>query len=151
MARENNLLSIGDISKYTRISKYSLRYYERIGLLKPYFIEPDSGYRYYTFDQVYLIEVISLCIELDIPLKELTRFIDTEGTIDYSGLLGYGNEIAEQKLSTLQKSVRFIGDIKKKIALTETYPQDGELYTREIQKKYYCVATCKKSDRKSVV
>ena len=144
MMRKNNLLSIGDISKYTRISKYSLRYYERIDLLKPAFIDPDSGYRYYTFDQVYLIEVISLCIELDIPLKELTIFIDPEGTIDYSGLLEYGNKIAEQKLYILQKSVRFIGDIKKNIALTETYPQNGKLYTREIQKKYYCVAPYKK-------
>ena len=144
MARKNDLLSIGDISKYTRISKYSLRYYERIGLLKPAFIDPDSGYRYYTFDQVYIIEIISLCIELGIPLKELTKFIDGEGTIDYSSLLEYGNDIAEQKLKTLQRSVKFIGAIKNRIAQTETYPQSGELYTREIQKKYYCVTPCKK-------
>ena len=145
--RKNNLLSIGEISKYTRVNVYSLRYYERIGILKPALIDSGSGYRYYTFDQIYLIEVISLCIELDIPLKELTKFIDEKEMIDYSGLLAYGNKIAERKMKSLQRSMKFISDINNKIALTEKYPQGGEIYTREIQKKYFCVTQCKKSFR----
>lgn len=143
MARKNNFLSIGEVAKYTGASIDSLRYYERIKLLEPAHIDTDSSYRYYSFDQIYLIEVISLCIELDIPLKELTQYIAEDETVDYSGLLAYGKEIAEKKLNTLQKGLKFIGDIEKKIALTEKYPQDGKIYTREIPQKYFCVTPCK--------
>lgn len=149
MARKNNFLSIGEVAKYTGASIDSLRYYERIKLLEPALIDPDSGYRYYSFDQVYLVEVISLCIELDIPLKELTQHIIEGDTIDYSGLLAHGKRIAEEKFKVLRKGLKLINDIEQKIALTETYPQGGEIYTRKIQEKYFCVSPCKRVLKKA--
>ncbi|MCL1993940.1 MAG: MerR family transcriptional regulator [Spirochaetes bacterium] len=142
MARKNNFLSIGELAKYTGASIDSLRYYERIKLLEPAFTDPYSGYRYYSFDQVYLVEIISLCIELDIPLKELTQFIEEDETLDYSGLLAHGKEIAEKKLKLLQKGLKFIGDIERKIALTEKSPMDGKIYKRVFPQKYFCVTPC---------
>ena len=147
MARKNNFLSIGAVAKYTGASIDSLRYYERLKLLEPAFTDPDSRYRYYSFDQIYLIEIISLCIELDIPLKELTKFIGEDETVDYSGLITHGKEIANKKLRTLQKRLQFISGIEKKIALTEKYQQSGAIYSRQIPKKYFCVTPCEKSFR----
>lgn len=44
---EENMLKIGEFSKLSRISIRMLRYYDDIGLIKPYFIDPVNGYRYY--------------------------------------------------------------------------------------------------------
>ena len=41
------MLKIGEFSKLSRISIRMLRYYDDIGLIKPYFIDPVNGYRYY--------------------------------------------------------------------------------------------------------
>lgn len=40
--------SIGEVSKITGLSIDRLRNYDKIGLLKPSYIDPNSGYRYYS-------------------------------------------------------------------------------------------------------
>ena len=46
------MLKIGDFSKLSRISIRMLRHYDEIGLLKPVRIDPESGYRYYSENQL---------------------------------------------------------------------------------------------------
>ena len=46
------MLKIGDFSKLSRVSIRMLRHYDEIGLLKPVWIDPESGYRYYTPEQL---------------------------------------------------------------------------------------------------
>jgi DNA-binding transcriptional MerR regulator len=107
--------------------------------LKPVFVDPDTDYRYYSFEQMYLVEIIMLCIELDIPLKELSRFIEENKTIDYLSLLQYGKGIAEEKVKTLQRGLRFIGNVEQRISMTEKHQQDGQIYSRKIPEKYFFV------------
>ena len=144
MNEKNKLLSIGKVSKLTGASPRSLRYYERIGLLEPAFIDPDSGYRYYSFDQVYLVDMIKICIEFDIPLKMLEQYLDADGVIDAAALVAYGKQIAEEKMKALQRGLSFIHALEKNIALAEKYPQDGQIYTRDIPEKIFCVMPLEK-------
>ena len=46
------MLKIGDFSKLSRVSIRMLRHYDEIGLLRPVWIDPESGYRYYTAEQL---------------------------------------------------------------------------------------------------
>lgn len=46
------MLKIGDFSKLSRVSIRMLRHYDEIGLLKPIWIDPESGYRYYGAEQL---------------------------------------------------------------------------------------------------
>lgn len=46
------MFRIGDFSKIARVTIKTLRYYDKIGLLKPAFIDVHTGYRYYTDEQV---------------------------------------------------------------------------------------------------
>ncbi len=45
----------------------TLRYYDKIGLLKPT-LKKENGYRYYTIRDLELLEFILLSRQLDIPL-----------------------------------------------------------------------------------
>ena len=141
MSRKNKLLSIGDISKFTGASHRSLRYYEQIGLLAPQFIDPDSSYRYYSFDQVYLVDIIQFCIELDVPLKVLKEYIDAKGTVDTVALLSYARQAAVERQKRLEIGLRFIDSMEQEIALAEQY-QNGQIYTREIAEQAFCVMPC---------
>jgi len=138
MQDKNKLLSIGDIAKLTGATIKALRYYDRIKLLEPMYIDPTSKYRYYTFDQAYFVSIIMFCVELDIPLKELTKFIDENKTIDFSALLVYGKGIAEQKLKKLQQGLQFIDNVEQKIALSKEY-QNQPIYSRDIPEKFFYV------------
>ena len=39
--------SIGEFARRSRLSPKALRLYDRLGLLSPAWIDPDSGYRWY--------------------------------------------------------------------------------------------------------
>jgi len=138
MRRKNKLLSIGEFSKLTGAGIKSLRYYERINILNPAYIDPNSGYRYYSFNQTNLVYLIMFCIELDIPLKELSGFIEGQDTVDYRAFLMHGKEAAQEKMKTLKKGLRFINFLEQKLALQEEYPM-GPIYKREFPEKYFYV------------
>lgn len=46
------LFQIGTVAKLFHLSVSSLRHYEDIGLLKPEYVSPESGYRYYSARQL---------------------------------------------------------------------------------------------------
>ena len=62
-------LTIGEVSKMKGVGIKSLRYYDRLGILKPAYINPDTGYRYYSIEQMLMLDMILLCLGLDIPLN----------------------------------------------------------------------------------
>ena len=49
--KKENLLSIGALSKQTGVHIKSLRYYDSLGILRPAYVDPSSGYRYYSLQQ----------------------------------------------------------------------------------------------------
>jgi len=99
MERENELLSIGEMSKLTGISIQALRYYERKNIIKPVYINPDSGYRYYSPNQIYFIQLISNCVNLDIPLKELDGVLNSDDINELREFIEKNKDIAEKKQS----------------------------------------------------
>lgn len=46
------MLGIGQFSKICQVSVKTLRYYDKIQLLTPAKIDPDTGYRYYNDNQL---------------------------------------------------------------------------------------------------
>ena len=67
---KNELLSIGEAAKLKQVSAKSLRYYETIGFLKPAYVDPSSGYRYYSPDQMIDLDVILTCIEHPVKVTD---------------------------------------------------------------------------------
>jgi DNA-binding transcriptional MerR regulator len=63
-----DLMTIGAFAGRTRLSAKALRLYDRLGLLPPARVDPDSGYRFYGEDQVATARVIALLRRLGMPL-----------------------------------------------------------------------------------
>lgn len=108
-------MSIGKVSKQKNVSIKSLRYYDQIGILKPAFVNTETNYRYYTQDQLYLLDAITVCIKLGIPLKDLNNYVEND-SINLQKLLYDGKILAEQKildihhcLGTLQETLQNLG------------------------------------------
>lgn len=93
----NGYLSIGKVSKLKNVSIKSLRYYDEIGILKPAYINHQTNYRYYTEDQLFILDAIGLCLQLGIPLKDLHRY-SKDGHLNLQKLLYDGKVLAEEKI-----------------------------------------------------
>ncbi len=70
------MFRIGDFSKIARVSGRLLRYYDGIGLLSPRRIDPQTGYRFYTADQLARLNKILALKELGLSLEQIARMLD---------------------------------------------------------------------------
>jgi DNA-binding transcriptional MerR regulator len=62
---------ISDFAKTKNIDTQTLRYYDKIGLLKPNFVDQNSKYRYYTTDQFMMVDIIKFNKLLGLSLEEI--------------------------------------------------------------------------------
>lgn len=112
-------LSIGKVSKLKNVSIKSLRYYDRIGILKPAFINTDTNYRYYTEEQLYLLDAITLCIKLGIPLKDLNRYVENN-SINLQKLLYDGKILAEEKILEIHQCLAALQETLQQLSISES-------------------------------
>src|ERR1700704_2881615 len=64
------LFAIGDFSRATHLTVKTLRHYHETGLLEPAHIDPQTGYRRYTTDQIPVAQIIRRFRDLDMPLDQ---------------------------------------------------------------------------------
>ena len=69
------MLKIGDFSKLSRVSIRMLRHYDEIGLLKPVWIDPESGYRYYAAEQLPIAGRISALKDMGFGLAAIGEIL----------------------------------------------------------------------------
>lgn len=97
------LYSIGEVSKLFHISVSSLRHYEEIGLLKPKYISPNSGYRYYGFEQFEILNNLKYLRALGMPLNDISNFINNRDIDIIENKLRQQKEIVQNKISELNR------------------------------------------------
>jgi DNA-binding transcriptional MerR regulator len=70
------MLKIRDFAKLAEVSMTTLRYYDEIGLLKPIHVDPETGYRFYTMDQLPHLHRILAFKELGLGLTQIIEILD---------------------------------------------------------------------------
>lgn len=137
MVNKKNLLSIGELSKITGVHIKALRYYDSLGILIPTYVDPDSGYRYYSFYHKALVDAIKFCVELDIPLNRFSEFTNDDGPwICYADLIEHGSTIIEEKIKVMQERLTRLRIMQAEIMRSEisyqsTRPQKYTLPARD--------------------
>ncbi len=108
-----NLLSIGEVSKIKGISSRMLRYYDKLGILIPVFINSDTGYRYYSKNQMVILDLIFICTDMGIPLSKFNDFILNNGLYNIEDLTLMGEKIAIKKAKQANDNLERIISLKK--------------------------------------
>ena len=72
------MMTIGEVSRIAHLSVRTLRHYDRIGLLRPC-AATEAGYRLYDEDALKRLHTILLFRELEFPLADIRRILDTPG------------------------------------------------------------------------
>lgn len=71
------LYKIGEFSNMTGLSVKTLRYYDDIDLFKPIDVDLFTGYRYYSTDQIYDLELINVLKSVGFSLEEIKNNWDS--------------------------------------------------------------------------
>ncbi|MFI1988290.1 MerR family transcriptional regulator [Actinoplanes sp. NPDC020271] len=70
------MLSIGDFAGLGRVSVRMLRHYDAIGLLLPAHVDPHSGYRFYTAEQLLRLNRILALKDLGFTLQQVQLMVE---------------------------------------------------------------------------
>lgn len=137
-----NLLSIGELSRIRNVNVQSLRYYEKLGILIPSYINPESGYRYYSLEQIMILDTIILCIDLGIPLKELKKYVNEEGELEFEHLLNDGKKLANEKIKKIESSLDSINRTLQHIHAQKDFLGREGYYSRYIFERFVVTIPC---------
>lgn len=105
---EKKLFPIGEVAKLYHISVGNLRHYEKIGLLLPEYINPNSGYRYYSVKQFECLNTIRYLRALDMPLDTIKSFLTNRDTDNL-------HEILLEHQAAVQKKQKELDLIARKV------------------------------------
>jgi len=124
---KEKLYTIGEVSKLMDISIKALRYYDKINLFKPAYIDPDTNYRYYEDSQIYLLDLIKSLKYIGTPLEEIKK-VHKLKTDDFLIFLTEQEKIVRKKIEFLVEIEQIIANAKKGIQRQKEYPPLGEVF-----------------------
>lgn len=103
------MFRIGEFSRIARVSGRLLRYYDGIGLLSPQRIDPTTGYRYYSAEQLGRLNRILALKDLGLSLEQVARMVDGKiSTDEIRGMLMLKKAELERTLSEEAVRLRHI-------------------------------------------
>ena len=105
------MMTVNEVSKLTGVSVRALQYYDSIGLLKPSGYT-EAGYRLYDETQLERLQQILLFRELEFPLKEIKKILDSDG-FDRKKALEQQIELLTLKKEHLENLITFAREIKR--------------------------------------
>ncbi|MED3333283.1 MerR family transcriptional regulator [Bacillus velezensis] len=105
----------GEFAKLCHVKKQTLFHYDEIGLLSPE-IKKANGYRYYSYHQFELFQVIGLFKEVGVPLKQIKPLLTDKTSEGIITLLKEKSSEIESKIKKLEHLQRMI---RTKVKLTE--------------------------------
>lgn len=122
-----NYLNIGELANLFQINEQTLRYYDKIGLLKP-FTKGENGYRKYKMDQIYTLATIRYLRNLDYPIQDIKYYLSMMGYEDrLSNLTEQYQLLTERifRLQNIQKAIQrktdFVKEKLKDIDLSKIF------------------------------
>lgn len=116
-------LRIGQVSNLYGISLDTLRYYDHKGLLKP-IVDEQSGYRYYSLEQLDTLEMILVGKHLEIPLERIKEKVNSESIEGYLDLMQEQIHFIEAKKEALTKLIQYTTKMKNMLKNIENHVND---------------------------
>lgn len=93
--------SIQQTSKLLKLSKDTLRYYDKIGLIRP--SRGENKYRYYTEEDVLTLKYIEVLKYANFTLEEIQQFFEYKSMHDMEGGSGIKVLLEDKRLEYKQK------------------------------------------------
>lgn len=97
-----NRFQIGEMAAVNHTTVKTLRYYDQIGLFRPRFVDPNSGYRYYEAEQFERLNTIQYLKTMGLSLAEIKQHLDRRSITDFKQLLQKQEGAIDQQIQMLQ-------------------------------------------------
>ncbi len=128
---------IGEISRLYHIGVDSLRYYEELGLIHP--ARGESGYRMYSVDDIWRLNVIRELRELGFPMERIRQYLDCHTVDTTLELLQEEQAMLRQKLERLLKTQANVSRRMEILRQAQTRPLGQIAVERYPQRRFFSI------------
>ena len=115
---KENLLSITELAKLRQVTSETLRYYDRIGLITPDYVDPQTRYRYYSIRQYEKLGTIKELRQLGMSIHDITDYFSGRNLRKSHQLLLHQLELLEEEIrkqqllsEILRRKLHFLSEI----------------------------------------
>src|ERR1700728_3702653 len=98
-------LTVGEFSRMTHLSVKTLRHYHQVGLLEPATVNPDTGYRYYSGEQIPAAQVIRRLRDLEMPVADVKAVLSAPDAPARNSLIAAHLDRLEAELARTRSAV----------------------------------------------
>ncbi len=128
---------IGEISRLYHIGVDSLRYYEELGLIHPH--RGESGYRMYSMEDIWRLNVIRELRELGFPMERIRQYLDCHTVDTTLDLLREEQAMLQQKLEQLQKTQTNVARRMEILRQAQERPLEHIAVEQYEQRRFYSI------------
>lgn len=146
-------LQIKEFAELTGVSVRTLHYYDEIGLLKPYFVDEQNGYRFYDEGSIERMQEILFYRELDFSLKSIGEILalpsydKQKALVKQKRLLMLKKNRLERLIETLEQAEK--GEITMSIFNNSEYEIARQQYEIEAKQRWGATSAYKESQVKT--
>jgi MerR family transcriptional regulator, aldehyde-responsive regulator len=106
-------LSVQQTAELTGLSEHTLRYYERIGLIKPVRRQASSKHRRYSMEDVAKIESLACLRAVGMPLDLMRRYFEmapegAKAAPELQALLEEQRQVLQERMRQMQKNLDYL-------------------------------------------
>ena len=124
------MFSIGDFASHGRVSVRMLRHYDAIGLLRPAYVDPATGYRSYQAGQLARLNRVVALKELGFTLTEVRSIVDDQvSPEELRGMLRLRQAELRERIDADEARLR---QVEARLRIIET---EGAMPSDDIQVK----------------
>lgn len=135
--------TVGELSRFSRVSKQTLIYYDREGIFKPEKVNKENGYRYYSARQIEVLDSILILKEIGLSLKEIREFMENRNSESAVILLKQQKSRIDENIYHLEL---IAGRVQQKIKTLEekSARPEGEVYFEYQEEEYLALEKVRK-------
>lgn len=136
---QERYMKTGEFAKLVGVTKDTLFYYDKIGLFSPE-IKLENRYRFYSFEQLDMFEVIQTLRELDVPLEEIKGYMNHRSPERLLQLFQKERTMLEKQILRLRRMKVWIE--KKSEIIKKTMQEDTEIIRLAEEPARYMIQSC---------
>ncbi|WP_102050916.1 MerR family transcriptional regulator [Pygmaiobacter massiliensis] len=127
------LYAIGEFAKLAQVSTDTLRFYDKINLLKPEETDKFSAYRYYSHSQLIKLDIIKVCRSLGLSIDTIAALFEDQAAAAFEQNLVVQQNVLREKIKSLEDAESALTKLVDRLRVFEEVKNLDGFYTRTIK------------------
>ena len=125
---KKSLLKIGEMAALNHVSTQTLRLYAKEKLLEPEYLDPETGYRYYTLEQCAKLDLIRALKSCRLSLQQIGEIFSLSSEELLLKALEEQTGVLSDEIYNLSVSRNNLSRIQKNLRILHTLPPFGQIF-----------------------